>query len=257
MSTIPEFIILIPYRDREAHKNVFLHHMPYILEDVDSSTYEIAFIHQQDSKGFNRGAVKNIGFLYVKNKYPNHYKHITLVFHDVDIMPGKKGLWDYKTTKGTVKHFFGFTFALGGIVSITGVDFEKCNGFPNLWGWGMEDNALQNRCNTHNIKIDRSEFYPLNHKDILQYNNGYARVLDNTVTHKFNNIRNGISSINNVKYNVSTYTHCIQHSIVNVTNWDIPEKEEDVVYETKRNPAVISQRKVNMGNIMKFNRKRK
>jgi hypothetical protein len=47
-----------------------------------------------------------------------------------------KNLINYATTVGNIKHFYGFTFTLGGIVSITGEDFEKMNGYLNLWSLG-------------------------------------------------------------------------------------------------------------------------
>ena len=50
---------------------------------------------------------------------------------------------------------------LGGIVSITAGDFEKINGFPNLWSWGYEDNALNQRAKFHNITIDEVSFIRL------------------------------------------------------------------------------------------------
>ena len=52
--------------------------MSFILEDCDD--YEIYFSHQCDARTFNRGATKNIGFLAIKEKYPNDYKDITFIY---------------------------------------------------------------------------------------------------------------------------------------------------------------------------------
>ena len=80
-----------------------------------------------------------------------------MVFNDIDsISPNKL---DMKTQHGTIKHFYGFNFTLGGIVSIAG-DFEKLM-VSNLWSWGYEDNALNQRAKFHNITIDRSIFYKI------------------------------------------------------------------------------------------------
>ena len=146
-------VFIIPYRDRYYHKVHFDKYMEYILEDYDKDEYRFLFVHQQDDLPFNRGAMKNIGFLYVKENYAN-YKDITLVFHDIDTIPAEKGLLDYNTRHGVVKHFYGFRNTLGGIVSITGKDFELTNGFLNLWGWGLEDNSLYDRAQYYNILID-------------------------------------------------------------------------------------------------------
>jgi len=80
---VPERVFIVPYRDREPHKLVFSRVMPYILGD---SNYRILFVHQKDTRPFNRGGIKNIGFHYVKKKWPNDWKNITLIFHDIDFI---------------------------------------------------------------------------------------------------------------------------------------------------------------------------
>ena len=50
---------IIPYRDREAEKAVFINHMSKILEDED---FKLIFVHQKDKRKFNRGAMKTLGF---------------------------------------------------------------------------------------------------------------------------------------------------------------------------------------------------
>ena len=118
---IPSVVFIIPYRNRENDKIKFMNHMKYILQnDNTSMNYEFYFSHQYDKRSFNRGAMKNIGFLAIKQKYPNDYKDITFVFNDVDTMPTTKDIIDYNTVHGVVKHYYGFQFALGGIFSIKG-----------------------------------------------------------------------------------------------------------------------------------------
>ena len=121
----PKIVFIIPYRNRENDKIHFEVYIKYLLEDFNKDDYEIYYSHQNDSRAFNRGAVKNIGFIAMRDKYPDDYKNIVFVFNDIDILPIRKDLLNYYTTKGVVKHFYGFNYALGGIFSITGYDFEK------------------------------------------------------------------------------------------------------------------------------------
>ena len=134
-------VIIVPYRDRGPQKEIFLSHMKNLFSD--EKDYEIIFVHQKDKRNFNRGGMRNIGFIYVKKKYEN-WKDITLVFHDIDYLPYKK-IFSYDTKEGIINHFYGLKPALGGIWAIKGVDFEKIDGFPNLWAWGFEDNAIKYR----------------------------------------------------------------------------------------------------------------
>ena len=144
--SVPKIIFVVPYRDRQQQYLFFHKQMTKeILVDYPPGSYKIWYIHQCDNRDFNRGAMKNIGFLVAKQQYPNDYKNITLVFNDVDTMPFSRNFIHYETSPGIVKHFYGYDFALGGIVSMNAYDFERINGYPNLWGWGFEDNCLQVR----------------------------------------------------------------------------------------------------------------
>ena len=205
MESIPNIIFIVPYRDREQHYLFFSRHMKMILEDV--SNYRILYIHQTDKRQFNRGAMKNIGFIVVKNLYPEHYKNITLVFNDVDTMPFTKNFLNYETRIGNIKHFYGFNFTLGGIVSIVGQDFEKMNGFPNLWSWGYEDNELNKRALKNKIKIDRSQFYPILDKNILMLTDVLNRVVNKSDYNVYkSNTNEGIKSIIDLKYTINDDT---------------------------------------------------
>lgn len=185
-SIIPKKIFIVPYRAREKHLIFFRIYMKYLMEDEVPGSYRVVFSHQTDTHPFNRGAVKNIGFLAMKKEYPNHYKDITFVFNDIDTLPHKKGLLPYDTTHGVIKHFYGFTFALGGIFSIKGGDFEKVNGFPNYWGWGMEDNVIYQRALHMGLKVDRSVFFSLktNNMNILQFESGLQRLISRSNSYK-------------------------------------------------------------------------
>jgi hypothetical protein len=258
---IPKRVFIVPYRNRIQHKFFFCKYMSFILEDHND--YEIYFSHQCDMRTFNRGAMKDIGFLAVKNKYPNDYKDITFIFNDVDTIPFNK-IFDYQTTPGVVKHYYGYKYALGGIVVIKGSDFEKINGFPCYWGWGMEDNSLQKRCEKAGIVIDRSIFYNIGSPEILQLFDGITRIISkkdpwrsthddgidglNTIT-KLNYTINDKSD--NPNDNIFTYSNSRIH-FINIFNFlTLVPFEQDNFYnydlrEPKRkilNPAFVKETK--------------
>ena len=200
----PKFVFIVPYRNRIQHKYYFSTYITAILKDT-AVPYEIYFSYQCDARSFNRGGTKNIGFLAVKAKYPNHYKDMTFVFNDIDTLPFSN-IFDYQTTHGVVKHFYGFEYALGGIVSITGADFEATNGFPNFWGWGMEDNVLQTRCNKIGLQVDRSQFFPIGSPNILQLFDGVSRLINRKDPWRaqHDNGVDGLRSINKLEFSIDT-----------------------------------------------------
>ena len=203
---IPKVIFVVPYRNRPQHKFFFSNYLTSVLKGSDIElNYEIYFSHQCDARAFNRGATKNIGFLAVKQKYPDDYQNITFVFNDIDTVPFSN-IFDYITCSGIVKHFYGFKYALGGIVALTGRDFELINGYPNFWGWGMEDNVLQKRCEKAGLIINRDQFYPIGSPDILQLFDGVSRLINKKdpwrATH--DDGKDGLQTIHKLIYEIDT-----------------------------------------------------
>jgi hypothetical protein len=207
----PTVVFVVPYRNRQVHKDIFDTKMTnVILSDKPPEYYKICYIHQADNNNFNRGAMKNIGFLIVKKMYPNSYQNITLVFNDVDTTPNdNETIPNYETTPGVVKHFFGYKHALGGIVSIKAGDFEKINGFPNYWSWGFEDNMLNKRVLRAGYEIDRSVFYNVGDiNNIQQLPTTNMRVVNSGEFDRYSrNIDEGIQSIHGINYSYDETTN--------------------------------------------------
>jgi hypothetical protein len=253
---VPKRVFIVPYRNRVQHKFFFSKYMSFILEDCDD--YEIYFSHQCDARTFNRGAAKNIGFLAIKDKYPNDYNDITFIFNDVDTIPFNK-IFDYQTTHGVVKHYYGFKYALGGIVVMKGADFERINGFPCFWGWGMEDNALQKRCDGYGLTVDRSVFYEIGSPEILQLFDGISRIISKkdpwrgenddgvdglrtihqlkfVIDEKSENPNDNIFAVHNARIffiNISTFLTYIPFGSEEYYNYDLREPKRKIINPDK------------------------
>jgi hypothetical protein len=201
IQTIPKKIFIIPYRERPQQMYFFCKYMTMILEN--ETDYEFYFSHQYDERPFNRGAIKNAGFIAIKQKYPNNYENMTFIFNDIDCIPYKK-IFNYDTSIGVITHYYGFTHSLGGIVVIKGCDFERINGFPCYWSWGKEDYILQQRCKLSGLIVDRTHFYSIGSPEILQLFDGINRLINKKEikrSEKDDGI-DGINTINNLYYSI-------------------------------------------------------
>jgi hypothetical protein len=127
-------------------------------KDIDVQFY---IIHQINSGEFNRGAMKNIGFLEICKTRPDGL----FVFHDVDTYPTYWGSIPYDTKRGEFRRpvMNSSPDNLGLICSCWKEDFEKTNGFANYWGWGSEDGALYFRAKKLGI--------PINEYNMIDYTN--------------------------------------------------------------------------------------
>jgi hypothetical protein len=228
----PKIVFIVPYRDRVPHKTFFTHYMETVImrDHIRDRDYAIYFAHQKDTRPFNRGAMKNIGFLAIKYKYPAEYKDITFVFNDIDTVPYDKDVLGYDTSIGTIKHFYGFTYALGGIFSIKGSDFERIGGFPNFWAWGCEDNCIYNRAILGGLIVDRSTFFPIGDQRILQLYDGATRsicrtealsVQRRTTTENLTTIRNLVFEFNGEYIDVAHFDTAIDPGTITLETQNI------------------------------------
>jgi hypothetical protein len=162
-------IILIPYRAREEHLDFFIKNtVPLIQQHLHNT--KVVVIQQNEGKLFNRGKLLNVGF--------EEYKDKTKYFftQDVDINPTLKCIIEFYNLGVSDDDVLGIYTSqcntLGGIIKITNNTIHKINGFPNdIWGWGTEDKALQNRAEYFNIKKITSLTNKTDHPEyILRFN---------------------------------------------------------------------------------------
>lgn len=246
---IPEQIFIVTYRDRAVQKEVFINHMSKILE---KNNYLILFVHQNDKRLFNKGALMNIGFIYTKEKYPKMYQTINFIFHDIDIMPAFENQISYKTENGSVEHHYGFKHSIGGIYTFRGKDYETINGTPNFWGWGWEDNAVNLRLKNNNIKIAKNSFFnkknPKTLNELIEIKTSKNRTFNfsNTENHlkeikNNNSLKYGISSLKNINYDVQEITKNIK--MIHVNHFDTQIKMPTFSY-TQAPPKTFKQYKL-------------
>ena len=144
-------VICIPYRNRKAQLSRFLSDVvPLLPKD-----FHVVVIEQDDNRMFNRGALLNIAHTLFKEKTTY------LMTHDVDIYPTQETINTLYTKPVDENHVLGIYTSvcntLGGIIKFRPATFQAVNGFPNdYWGWGVEDKALQNRCETYAMTITKT-----------------------------------------------------------------------------------------------------
>lgn len=149
-------IIIVPYRNRKEHLDILIRDALPLFEKY-LKPFKVVVVEQNEGKLFNRALMLNIGF--------NEYREQSEYFftHDIDIVPKEDCVKNIYTKEPLVKNntIMGILTSdcntLGGIIKFDSETFIKANGFPNnMWGWGVEDKALQNRVELMTINIEKN-----------------------------------------------------------------------------------------------------
>lgn len=187
--------IIVPYRDREAHLNVFIPHMNNFLVDKGID-YTIFVAEQADDRPFNYGKLCNV----VVNEIPKDYTYFC--FHDVDMLPLTDDC-DYgypetpihlATNVESHGNKLPYPQYFGGVILINREDFEFANGYSNeYWGYGFEDLDLLKRLEKSDAYLEK--YYDLHQVysyydkwDILPYRIEDVEVSNINKTHKIKGI---------------------------------------------------------------------
>lgn len=151
--------IVIPYRDRSEHLDLFLQHMHPFLQRQQLQ-YGIFVVEQSERHAFNRAKLFNIGFTEALARD----SYCCFVFHDVDLLPiDTRNLYRCERSPRHLSSAIDvFRFVLpypdlfGGAVAVRADQFRALNGFSNeFFGWGGEDDDLQRRIRARGMPVIR------------------------------------------------------------------------------------------------------
>jgi hypothetical protein len=161
--------IIVPFRDlhveqqRQRHLEQFVPHMEEFLADNEGvESFHVLVVEQSDDgRKFNRGKLLNVGFRHAVEAM-HEQRFDSFIFHDVDLLPQATLKQWYATYPECPLHiarcwgrYNNNENYFGGIVAFRRKDFEDIDGFPNtFWGWGGEDDELQQRVQERNIRVN-------------------------------------------------------------------------------------------------------
>ena len=185
--------IIVPYRDRQEHLDVFVPHMHEFLKDKGID-YTIFIAEQTDERPFNYGKLCNV----VTKEIGEEYTYFA--FHDIDMLPMNDecdyGYPDSPTHLATNveahNNELPYPQYFGGVVLISREDFENANGYSNeYWGYGFEDLDLLYRLQRSGAYLEK--FYDLNNVysnydelDVLPYRIENVKLSSNNKIQKIN-----------------------------------------------------------------------
>lgn len=155
-------VVITPYRDRPRQKDTFISHMRAFLEEKGIPYIIVIAEQSDDGRPFNRGAMKNIGYLEVKKFLKATIiddSHVVYVNQDIDVLPKSQECIYAIPNEDTVYNPYGVKQCLAKIHMQSSKVMETSNGYPNnYWAWGLEDVCMQARAESHGFKIDRTNF---------------------------------------------------------------------------------------------------
>ena len=205
--------IIIPYRARGTNEFRKRQHdmlLSHLVNYVQGIPYTALVIEQDDDQPFNRGKLFNIGMLEAKKLCGSTEVGAAYFCHqNVDLIPTTV---EYKRYGPGFTDIYGYPGGLGAMYFCDYASYETVNGYPNdLYGWGVDDTALMERCNLEHVPIDRSA-----------YNNGSVIELDPNLRHLIDGSNH---DLNRQKMNIDLRNNSYKTNGLNSCDYSIASVE--------------------------------
>lgn len=193
--------IIVTYRNRELHLQVFRQHMSRYLEDhFPDESFAIWIVEQDNDDLFWKTWLVNAGYMEITQVYPS-VKCVTM--HDVDMIPTSfvpYNSCDYPLHQiRRVSGYKGFTLpyphSFGGIVTLSKEHWARINGMGNEYrGWGCEDDDMYYRLRANDllINVNNSTAEPRRPPDgqglfsTIDESSEHHPIVDNTTSFNYN-----------------------------------------------------------------------
>jgi hypothetical protein len=160
-------VLIVPFRENKYQNRG--EQLQKFIQHYNEMNIPILIVTQSDDdRGFNRGALLNIGYDFLSRTGVLTNKKINaVIMHDVDLLFPKEFVDKYYGYKKDIVHFgknvknyYDYPDFLGGAIQFSPYIFEKINGFPNhIYGWGGEDDALKTRISTYSKEEKKIKIY--------------------------------------------------------------------------------------------------
>ncbi|XP_066588833.1 beta-1,4-N-acetylgalactosaminyltransferase bre-4-like [Prorops nasuta] len=165
--------IILPYRNRQTQLSIFMNYIHPFLQ-AQNLEYRIFVIEQSPMREFNRAKLFNVGYAEATKINDFH----CFIFQDIDLIPQNldniyactKMPRHMSSSVNTFRYNLPYTGLFGGAIALTRKQFEKVNGFSNVfYGWGGEDDDFYSRLQARGLQITRfgpdvAQYYMLMHK---------------------------------------------------------------------------------------------
>lgn len=154
--------LIVPYRDnpRQGRAAQLARCLEFFagggLGAREGPGFDVFVVEQSDGALFNRGLVKNVGFIAASAAAAEAGAppYESVIFHDVDLLPDRAALAAYGARPDRpicvaapgVWDKYPYPEFFGGAVALSPADFRRAGGYPtHVFGWGGEDDILYDR----------------------------------------------------------------------------------------------------------------